>query len=163
MKNSDLLQLNNKINHYIKPLKDLKGAKFSYALIKNTEILQKETKDILAIVTPNEAYQAYDKARVTLCESFAKKDDKGNIIRKNMRENGQFDYDIDVNDVAFKMAVEQLKEEHKDAIKEQDEKIAEYNKFLDEESTVSFHKISISDVPNDISVELMSVIEPFIQ
>lgn len=163
MKNSEVIQLNNKISSYIKPLKDLKGAKFSYALIKNTELLQKEVKDIAAVITPTEAYQAYDKARVALCESFAKKDEKGNVIRKNLRENGQFDYDIDVNDEAFKAAVENLKEEHKDAIKEQDEKILEYNKFLDEESTVSFHKISISDVPNDISVELMSVIEPFIQ
>ena len=163
MKNSDVLQLNSKLNFYSKDLRNLKGAKFSYGLIKNTNILQKECKDIMAIVAATDDYKAYDAKRLELCNKYAKKDDKDQIIRKNLREDGTFDYDIDTTDPNWLKDIADLKEANKSVIDEQDKKIEEYNAFLDNESTIELFQIGIDDVPNDINVELMAVIEPFIK
>lgn len=163
MKNSDVLQLNNKLNFYSKELRNLKGAKFSYGIIKNTNILQKECKDIVAVVTTTDEYKAYDTKRLELCEKFARRDDKGEIVKINQKENGTYDYDININDPLWIEAIETLKTENKSVIEEQDKKIDEYNAFLDAESAVEFHKIDINDVPDDINVELMSIIEVFIK
>ena len=163
MKNSEVLQLNSKLNFYSKELRNLKGAKFSYGLIKNTNILQKECKDIMDIVAASDEYKAYDAKRIELCNKHAKKDDKGEILKKNLRDDGTYDYDIDINDPKWIADIDQLKQSNKAVIEEQDRKIEEYNKFLDKESIVEFFKMDLDDVPDEISVELMATIETFIK
>lgn len=163
MKNLEVLELTNRVSTYLMQLKQLKGAKFSYAIVKNFNILEKEVKDINSTITPSEDYKSYEADRIALCEKFAKKDELGNSIKKNIQANGAFEYDLDVTDKTFIEEIRKLQEKYKTALEDQSKKIEEYHKFLQEESEILFHTVSLDDIPSDISVELMSVIEPFIK
>lgn len=163
MKNSQVLELHEKIKFYSSNLKDLKGAKFSYALIKNTSILEKEAEVILKAGESPAEYAKYDEERNDLCQKFAKKDESGNVLKKNVQENGTFEYDIDLTDSKWIAEFNLLQEKYKSVLEENRKIKEDWFKFLAEDSNVEFHKISLDVIPDTISVELMALLEPFLQ
>jgi len=161
MKKAELLDLQEKITFYSKELKDLKGAKFSYAIIKNSAMLQKECEAIIEAGKSPASYLEYDQERVKLCEMLAKKDENGQPIKKNQKGES-FEYDIDLTSPQWTTEFNALQEKHKAAIEENKKVKNDWIQFLNTESEIQFHKIKLEDVPDSISVEIMSLIEPFL-
>jgi hypothetical protein len=163
MKNYDLFVLAEQLANNIDRLKALKGAKFTYGILKNIEVLEKEVKMIMETSKPSDDFLAYDKARVALCEEFAK-DENGEIRKKeNPATPGQFEYDIDVESKEWKDAIVKMKEDYKEVLEAREEQIKQYNELLQADFDVELYKIKLDDVPNDISLELMKIIKPFIK
>lgn len=162
MRNIEILNLVEALNNNIEELKKLKGAKFAYAIIKNLETLNTESKVIQSVYTISDEYKEYDKARVDLCERYADKDENGQPI-KNYITDKSFEYKLDLTNQVFISAMDELTQKYKDSIITNNEKSLEYNKFLMEESTIKFTDIDFSTIPDDISVELLSVIKPFVK
>lgn len=134
-------------------LLDVKGEKFAYAVLKNKQKIDSAWDSYLDIskkYNPSEEYLAFDKDRVELAESMAKKDDKGEPIIKDER------YDIE-NPEEFEKALNELKEKHAEAIKGREDQIAACEKELDEEYDIEFHKVS--EVPDTISARELEAAE----
>jgi len=162
MKNYDLFVLTEQLAQNIERLKALKGAKFTYGILKNIELLEKEVKSLVEVSKPAEAFLSYDKDRVDLCVKFCKKDENGELLKKDSG-NGQAEYDIDINSEEWKDAITKLKETHSQALSDRDEQMKQYNELLDSELSIELNLISLNDVPNDISLDLMKIIKPFIK
>lgn len=161
MKNYEILNLAELLNLNLSKLKDLKGAQFTYALLKNIDKIDKEVKIINESMKPTDEYAKYDKERVAMCEQHAKKDDKGNLLKKSMG-NGQFEYDIDTESLAWLDDIAKLKTKYATEIEKRNEQIKSYSELLEIESDLELYKVKLDAVPNDISLELMNVIKMFV-
>jgi len=161
MKNIEVLNLVESLNSNAEELKKLKGAKFAYCIIKNIEALNSEAKIIQSIHTISDKYKEYDSKRIEICEKYADRDDNGEIIKNYITEKS-FEYKLDLSNQEFINEMESLAREYNDTLVESNEKTLEYNRFLMSESGINFTKIDIDSIPNDISVELLAIIRPFI-
>lgn len=165
MTNYELFVLAEQLGSNIEKLKALRGAKFTYGVLKNIDVIEKEVKFIADIAKPSDDFLAYDKKRVALCEEFAGKDESGQVKKKLVPggASGQFEYDIDTESDVWLAAIDGLKLENKDVIDTRDEQVKAYNDMLKIDATVAFHMIDLDEVPNDISMDLMRLIRPFIK
>lgn len=163
MKNIEILELSDILSFYAKELKNLKGAKFAYTVIKNIDIIEKEAKSLLESKNVSEKYSELEKKRLELCEKHADKDDKNEPIKKKF-EGDRFEYSISITKMdAFNADINALFEENKEAIEEQKKYDEDFKTLLNSESDIVLKKISIDDVPSDISVELFAAIKKFIK
>lgn len=162
MKNIEILNLVESLNSNIDELKKLRGAKFAYAIIKNLELLGTEAKLIQSIYTVSDEYKEYDKTRIDICERYAQRNEAGEVI-KNWFDDKSFEYKLDTTNQEFLKEIEELTTKFNTVLKENNDKSVEYNKFLMEESLIKFVDIDINSVPEDITVELLSIIKPFIK
>jgi len=151
MTKQDALNLYQNLN----VLGNLSGVKFSYAVAKNANLLKAEVEALETSVKPLPAFEAYDTERVELARSHAKKDDQGNptIV------GNQF---IIEDQKAFDKDLEELKSKHKEALEIRQTQLDEYAKLLKEPSEVVLHKITLADVPNQVTVTQMTAIQEFI-
>ncbi len=161
MKNKEIIKISDVLSSYTTQLKELQGAKFTYGLIKNMERLDKAVREIIAKRIVDPEFEAYDKLRIAVCEKFADRDDTGQPKKKYYDRNN-YDYVIETSRPEFDNAMESLKKEHAELLERQDANQKAFNVFLDEECKLEFHKIDLEHVPNDITLELMSVIKLFI-
>jgi hypothetical protein len=161
MKNFEVINLAETLTAYAQQLKSLKGAKFANCIIKNSDLLGKESKTILDSRKIEDSYKEYETKRVELCEKFSNKNEDGTPKKKSITSQS-FEYDIDLTNTEFISAIDALKDEYKDVLKLQDEHQLDFNKFLEDESTLELIKISIDSVDDAISVELFSAIKSFI-
>lgn len=137
-------------------LKGLSGAKFAYAIARNTDKLQSEMKAIGTAKEPSEAFKTYNTERENLAKKHAVKDDKGQpVISGN-------EYVVEDND-AFNKEIKALQKQHAKVIEAYEKQLEDYNKLLETESEVELYKIPLSDIPENISVEQMSALYPLIQ
>ena len=163
MKNHEVVELAERLNGYAPQIKALKGAKFGYCIIKNTEALGKEAKAVVDAKKVNEDFTKYDAERITVCEKFAEKDEKSETKKRPIGP-GKFEYIIDTNGEDFKTAIADLQTKYIDAIAAQTTNDQDYFTFLNEENTTFVpYKISIDAVPDEISIEILSVVKSFIQ
>lgn len=164
MKNYDLFVLAEQLANNLTTLKTLKGAKFTYGILKNIDLLEKEIKFVSETAKPSEEFLAYDKARVALCEQYAKKDAEGNLEKKETHPgSNQFEYDIDTTSKEWNDAIDALKAQYNTIIESRDEQVKDYNLLIDSQNDLEFYLIKLDDVPNDISLDLMKLIKPFIK
>lgn len=131
----------NKLGH-------LSGVKFAYVVSKNISLLKPEFEALQKAVEPTEEFKEYDKKRVALAESFAKKDGDG----KAVIENGEY---VIEDREAFEIAFKKLKEDNKKVVEARDKQIDEQNEILKTESDVVLYKVSVEDIPKDITVSQM--------
>lgn len=159
-----MFMLADQLANNLERLKSLKGAKFTYGILKNIDILEKEVKFIMETSKPSEEFSTYDKARIALCELHAKKDDKGEIVKKELQPGtGQFEYVIDTESIEWKAGIIELKEKYQTVIDARDQQLKEYNELLELDSTITLFQINLNDVPNEISLDLMKILKAFIK
>lgn len=164
MKNYDMFVLADQLTNNLERLKALKGAKFTYGLLKNIEILETEVKSVMAFAKTTDEFMLYDKTRIALCEKYAKKDDTGMILKKAVSGgSNQFEYDIDVESVEWKTAIALLREENVSVIETRDEQLKQYNELIEADSDIVLSLINLDDVPNDITLDLMKIIKIFVK
>ena len=145
MKNSALVSLFQNLS----AIKGLHGVKFNYSVAKNVRLLKGIIEDFESAIKTGDSYLEYDRKRIELGKEHANKDEKGEPI--------VIDGKFDVKDMSlFEQAYKELEEEYKEAISEHGKKIEELNALLEEESSVELHKISLDDVPSDITTEQLA-------
>ncbi len=152
----------------LKKLGTLRGVKFAYAVAKNTALLDTEVEALKKALEMTEEFKKYDDARVKLAEEYSKKDEKGKpVLLKTTNERGEIvreEYDLaEETKAEWEEKFETLKLEHKEAIDARDAQIQEQNELLKTESTLTFHKIKLADVPVDITSAQMGFIYEIVE
>lgn len=133
----------------------LTGIKFSYAMSKNKSLIMAELKSAEESLQQSPGMLAFEKDRMELVNEYGTRDEKGKLVIENNQ------YAIEKMD-EFNKKIEALKKVHKDALDENKKKIDEYNEFMKEEIDMPFHMISMKDIPENISVDVMDQIMPLV-
>lgn len=129
MKNIELKQLGDALTL----VGDLKGTKFSYAIAKNLDTIRREFK-VINDTKEGKAIAEVSKKRQKALSDLMKKHEK---------------------DEDYKKAANKYIEKER---KENQEVFDNYKELLEQETTVTLHKIKLSDVPNDITPNQMDSI-----
>ena len=140
---------------------NLQGVKFSYGVIKNKNLIQREIDTIKDLFKPQKGFMEYQEKRIKLCQKFSRKDEKGNYIYVNITPNNR-DFAIE-NQELFDKELEKLQKEYRkeiDFIKKQGEEMA---LFLDEDVNIKWHKIPMEIVPENITPKEMDAIIEFVE
>lgn len=119
---------------------------FSYKLIKNLEVLEKEVKEIKQVTQYTGEALKYEKDRIELCKEHALKDAKGGYI---FDEYGQFTF-ADTQD--FTKIMSEFNKEREKEISERDNQIKKINKFLESDSLINSNlvKFKQTDIPMNL-------------
>ena len=137
-------------------LGELTGAKFTYTISKNKEILKKVVEEIQKKAEMHENYREYEKERVDLNEKYAKRDKDGNPEVK--------DKNYVIKDKAkFEEEVEKLKKKHKEAIEEREQQRKDVEELANKEITLDLKTIPLSIVPDKVTVDQMEVLSILIK
>ena len=127
-----LIALYNGLNQ----VKNLKGVKFAYGVIKNIRLMENEIVSIQESIKPVKDFMEYDMERMNLAKKHSKKDKNGNPVI----ENNNF---VLESEKEFELEFEALKEKHSSVLSERQKQIELY-------------KIKMSDIPQDISTEQLA-------
>lgn len=141
MKRSELYGLHQNLSE---ASKTAKGIKLSYAIVKSIRHVENEIKDLEELRKPGEAFQEFERIRIELCKEHSNKEANGQPKIITL-PNGAREYDI-IDRPSFEKAIEELKAAHKPAIAEQDQKLKDFQKFIDEDVEPRLHKIKFSVV-----------------
>ncbi|NLD20744.1 MAG: hypothetical protein GX663_11005 [Clostridiales bacterium] len=137
-------------------LGELTGARFTYTISKNKEILKNVVEEIQKTAEMHENYSEYEKERVELNEKYTKRDKDGNpeIKDKNyvIKDKAKFDEEV-----------EKLKEKHKDAIEEREQQRKDVEELASKEITLDLKTIPLSIVPDKVTVDQMDVLSILIK
>ena len=137
-------------------LGELTGARFTYTISKNKEILKKVVEEIQKKAEMHENYREYEKERVDLNEKYAKRDKDGNPEVKDKNY-------VIKDKVKFEEEVEKLKEKHKDAIAEREQQRKDVEELANKEITLDLKTIPLSIVPDKVTVDQMDVLSILIK
>lgn len=162
MKNYELYSLADSISKNLESLKYLKGAKFTYSIIKNIELIEKEIEILNKMSKPSEDFEKYDKDRLELCEKLSQKDGDGNSIKKDLG-NGNFEYILDTTSKEWIEGANTLRDKYQVTIKNRETQIINYNEILNKDIELKFNEISLDDIPDDVTLELMNILKVFIK
>jgi polyribonucleotide nucleotidyltransferase len=137
-------------------LGELTGARFTYTISKNKEILKNVVEEIQKKAEMHDNYREYEKERVELNEKYTKRDKDGNpeIKDKNyvIKDKAKFDEEV-----------EKLKEKHKDAIEEREQQRKDVEELANKEITLDLKTIPLSIVPDKVTVDQMDVLSILIK
>jgi len=172
MKNSELYSLRSVIDNLIQA--GAGGAKFKYFLVKNRRVVESAIKDLDEAKKPAKEFEEFAEKAKALTNKHLEKDKDGNLVL--YVEPGGKGGVIDVENGAtmgypkvsspkkLRSEMDKLEAEYKDAIEAYNKVVSEFNEtVLTEESDVSLYSVSISEVPDSVSVSDMSVLEPLIK
>ena len=137
-------------------LGELTGARFTYTISKNKEILKDVVEEIQKKAEMHENYSEYEKERVELNEKYTKRDKDGNPEIKDKNY-------VIKDKVKFDEEVEKLKEKHKDAIEEREQQRKEVEELANKEITLDLKTIPLSIVPDKVTVDQMDVLSILIK
>jgi hypothetical protein len=138
-------------------LKDLKGAKFNYAIIRNQSILKNELSLIEKSFTPSKEYYQYETKRLGILKEYCEKDEEG----KPIVEDDNYKVLPDKTE-AYELALAPLKKEYEQALTERQKQLDDFNALVEEEIAFELHKVKLEDVPEDITKEQMEWVLPLI-
>jgi len=137
-------------------LGELTGARFTYTISKNKEVLKNVVEEIQKTAEMHDNYREYEKERVELNEKYTKRDKDGNPEVK--------DKNYVIKDKAkFEEEVEKLKEKHKDAIEEREQQRKDVEELANKEITLDLKTIPLSIVPDKVTVDQMDVLSILIK
>ena len=137
-------------------LGELTGARFTYTISKNKEILKNVVEEIQKKAEMHDNYREYEKERVELNEKYTKRDKDGNpeVKDKNyvIKDKAKFDEEV-----------EKLKEKHKEAIEEREQQRKDVEELANKEITLDLKTIPLSIVPDKVTVDQMDVLSILIK
>lgn len=152
MKNKDILTLNEALKSL-----NLKGAKFAYVVARNIEVLKPEITALVEAAKQSDEYKEYEAKRVEICKEHAEKDENNEPVLINKGTVSE-EYKI-ADQKSFEASLKKLNDENKEVIRAREKQIEEFNSLLEENKDINFHKVSLKDVPDEItSQEMASII-----
>jgi len=128
--------------------------KFTYAIARTKSYIKDEVEAVQEATTMPESFQEYDKKRVDLCSKMADKDDDGNPI---MNPSGNTFQIIKKAD-EFAEALEELREECKEALDDHKKWVEDLETLLNDEVDVKIHKVGIDFLPETLTANQLEVI-----
>ena len=137
-------------------LGELTGARFTYTISKNKEILKNVVEEIQKKAEMHDNYREYEKERVELNEKHTKRDKDGNPEIKDKNY-------VIKDKVKFEEEVEKLKEKHKEAIEEREQQRKDVEELANKEITLDLKTIPLSIVPDKVTVDQMDVLSILIK
>lgn len=137
-------------------LGELTGARFTYTISKNKEILKNVVEEIQKKAEMHDNYREYEKERVELNEKYTKRDKDGNPEVKDKNY-------VIKDKVKFEEEVEKLKEKHKEAIEEREQQRKDVEELANKEITLDLKTIPLSIVPDKVTVDQMDVLSILIK
>ena len=137
-------------------LGELTGARFTYTISKNKEILKGVVEEIQKKAEMHDNYKEYEKERVELNEKYTKRDKDGNPEVKDKNY-------VIKDKVKFEEEVEKLKEKHKEAIEEREQQRKGVEELANKEITLDLKTIPLSIVPDKVTVDQMEVLSILIK
>lgn len=152
MKRRDLFPLEQMLSQLAESAK----TKFSFAIHKNMKLIKAETDSVREINKPVDGMRNFDIDRLALCEEMADKMEDG----KAKIENNAY---VIADMAAFEAKLLIVKEKHAEAIKQQQAKEAALQVILDEEVEINLHKILVDDLPDNLTVAQINVLESIIR
>lgn len=161
MTNLNVLILAELLKKEIDNIKQLKGAKLSYAIIKNIDVINDYVSIIQKKIEPTEEHRKYEEERISLCEKFCKKNELNELITIT-KSDGSQEYDIDINDNNWIESLNLLKKKYEKCIQDRNLQIESYNSFLNEQAEIKLHMISLDIIPDTVTVEIMDILKNFI-
>ena len=139
----------------------LKGTDFNFKLLATQKNLANAVKDINKVnwdISNGEGLEAFNLARVALCEELCVKGEDGKPAL--IMRDGQQTYDIEDteenNDKFNKLSVK-----HGKALDKRDENIELYKSMLEEEVEVELHMLDKDKLPEDLTgvqIEVLSTL-----
>lgn len=155
-----VIELSNNLTNYYQQLNQLKGRKFLFTILENINLLNIEIEKINKMIEGSDEYNEYQNKRINICNEFAEKDEDDNPVK--IMNNDVEEFKIDREDNDFIEKIQTLQEEYKDSIADYFKKIDKYNNHLNDDVEIDFKQILLDDVPEDITFELLSVINLFV-
>lgn len=122
-----------------------KGAKLSYAVVKNLRKLEGELKCLTEAKESTDLGE-FERCRVAVCEKFADSE-------KPTNPDGTYAI---VDFEGFGKAIDALREEYADAIQE-------YENFMNESCDLELHSINLEDLNDEMTGVSVSLIVPFLE
>jgi len=139
----------------------LKGAKFAYAVIKNKKACEKEIEIINEIAKQSEEFIAFERTRIELCKKHCSKNDLGEP--KMIHIQGQLSKFEGLDDNEnFVKEFKALQKENKKVIEEREKQQIDQVLFLKETTELEVHKMSITEIPEEITTAQLESIFPMI-
>ena len=157
MKASDIINLSGEINK----LNNLTGIKFVYAINKNKKIIlnaANKIKNGLNKLSPEliKLSEEFGEEHNKIIEKNAKVDQNGNFISKGLS--------CEISNMAqYLREKKSLEARYKKLIDAEKELKEDNEVLLDKEIDIKFHKIKLIDVPANITIEQMGIIEDMIE
>ena len=156
MKNRDVLKLWNGLIR----LGNRKNTKFNFTVLRNKKIIKEIVESLQAIqLQPIDGYEEFNKEREKLREKYAARDENNNPIQ--IEVNGKLTYKLTDPDKFTKDCIELLNShtKYKDNL---DIRITEMEEILNQDVDINLVKISIDDLPDDLTEIEISLIEEII-
>lgn len=139
-------------------LGQLKGARFTFAVSKNKQILQVELDKIREMSQMTAEYKVYEAERVAINKKYAEKDSESKPIIENKN------YKItNANKKAFEKEMAELKEKNKDLIEAREKQSIEIAEYARAEILLDLKSIPLKFIPEDITVDQMDILAKLIQ
>lgn len=152
MTNQESLILLDNLNK----LNGLQGARFSYLISRNREVLIKNKLFLDELIRPSQEYIKFDEKRLELARSMAKLDEN----KRPMVIGNQF---IMEDQLAFDKAFEDLKAQYPEIIEAREKQVANFNEVLKMSADVAFREVTMKDIPESITVEQFEILKPFFE
>lgn len=134
------------------------GAKFAYGVAKNISVITTECELLQKLITPAPEFQAFNQERVKLAERLATKNDDGSP----MDDGKEYIFTAEARKT-FETELAKLRSQHADAIAVQEQKTADFNLLLEEESDITLFKIKSDLLPEAITAAQVSAIIDIIE
>jgi len=158
MKIKEVIEIYNKLSE----LDNLTGVKFAYAININKNAFKIEVENIAIASKPSPAYLQFEKEEGELIKSHATKNDNGEVIQVKL-DNGQYGFNLEPLLIEqFKVKREKLNKTHSAAIQIHIKNQKEILELLDSEYSGQTKMIDFNDIPENISVKQMNIIEQLI-
>jgi len=142
----------------------IKSAKVAYAVNRNLNVIDKEiklTRKSLEFEGDQKAkLEAYDKARIELCKTHAKKGENKEPVMKPLKNGGEEFVLADAE--AFEHDFEKLKEKHAEIVKDYEERVNQVREMMAEEVEFDLFELNASNIPWDTSPEQLEPMMNFL-
>lgn len=156
MKNQELLNLYGALQDI-----NLKGVKFAHAVAKNIAIIKSEAESLQKAIDLSDEFKAFEEKRIELAKKHAKKDENGEAITEiidKVTKAGRYIFENKEAEALFHKELDVLREENKEVVDAREKQLKEFTELLDKENDIKLFKISIKDIPEEISSKQMTAI-----
>lgn len=139
--------------------------RFEYALAKNRIALKNEVEALKPVLEKElEGQTEYQEAAHKLLEKWAEKDDKGNMVQKQVPNTNQAMVQLS-DPKAYEKEIEKLREKHKDYIEAREQYDKETDEWLkeDEKVKIELYGIKFDYLPDEFYNKFeMEIIMPLL-
>jgi hypothetical protein len=136
-----------------------KSTKFNWAILKNSKNIKAEVSKLSEMLTASQEFIDIENKRLELAKGLTKKDENGNPMTK--QENGRSIFVLE-NEEEGNKQLQDFLAANKEVYDKRQEQVNAYNKALMEESTSKLYKISIDDLPKDLSMDFVDALSAII-